>query len=70
MVSQMDNEQIMKMKMTEEQIRKQEADLKFEEMRKRIEETKKLESMQKMVQQDNKKQYQNILDHQVKILDT
>lgn len=65
MASQNDNEQIIKMKMTEEQIKKQEEELKFEEMRKRIEETKQLELMKKMSEQDKKKQYQNILNYQV-----
>ena len=62
----MDNEQIMKVKMTEEQIKKQEADLKFQEMKNKIEETKNLEMMKRMSEQDNKRQYQNILNQQVK----
>lgn len=63
----MDNGQIMKVKLMEDQLKKQEADLKFQEMKRRIEDTQKLEMMKRMSEQESRKNYSSILDHQVNI---
>ena len=55
----------MKVKMMEEQLKKQETDLKYHEMKRKIEETQKLEMMKKMSELESRKQYSSILDHQV-----
>lgn len=65
LASQMDNGQLMKVKMMEEQLKKQETDLKYHEMKRKIEETQKLEMMKKMSELESRKQYSSILDHQV-----
>ena len=68
MSNQMDNGQMMKLKIMEDQLKKQDTDLKFQDMKQRIEDTQKLEVMKKMGEQENRRQYQNILDHQVSVL--